>query len=87
MPESSTATLTPAPLASPTALRSAVAWPVWLALGAALLALLLAGLLWQKLSFTHPVSQEPMAFESPIPTDMVELIEALRDDTRQFNAA
>ena len=41
----------------------------------------------EKLSFTHPVSQEPMAFESPIPTDMVELIEALRDDTRQFNAA
>jgi 23S rRNA pseudouridine1911/1915/1917 synthase len=41
----------------------------------------------EKLSFTHPVSQEPMAFESPLPTDMVELIEALRDDTRQFNAA
>lgn len=42
-----------APLAPPTALRSAVAWPVWLALGTALLALLLVGLLWQKLSFTQ----------------------------------
>ncbi len=43
----------PAPLAPPAGLRHAVAWPVWLALGAALLALLLAGLLWQKLSFTQ----------------------------------
>ncbi|MGI9217968.1 MAG: uroporphyrinogen-III C-methyltransferase [Hydrogenophaga sp.] len=42
-----------APLAPPTALRSALAWPVWLALGTALLALLLVGLLWQKLSFTQ----------------------------------
>lgn len=42
-----------APLAPPTALRSAVAWPVWLALGTALLALLMVGLLWQKLSFTQ----------------------------------
>lgn len=44
----------PAPVAPPAAVRPAVvAWPVWLALGAALLALLLAGLLWQKLSFTQ----------------------------------
>lgn len=45
--------LASAPPAPPTAPRSAVAWPVWLALGAALLALLLTGLLWQKLSFTQ----------------------------------
>jgi 23S rRNA pseudouridine1911/1915/1917 synthase len=41
----------------------------------------------EKLSFTHPVTQQPMAFESPLPADMVALIGSLRDDTRQFNAA
>ncbi|WP_310567249.1 uroporphyrinogen-III C-methyltransferase [Hydrogenophaga sp.] len=43
----------PAPVAPPAAVRIALAWPVWLALGAALIALLLVGLLWQKLSFTQ----------------------------------
>lgn len=33
--------------------RRASAWPLWLALGLAALALLMSGLLWQKLSFTQ----------------------------------
>lgn len=41
----------------------------------------------EKLSFVHPVSGETLAFESPLPADMVALIDTLRDDTRQFNAA
>jgi 23S rRNA pseudouridine1911/1915/1917 synthase len=41
----------------------------------------------EKLSFTHPVSGETLSFESPLPADMVALIDTLRDDTRQFNAA
>jgi 23S rRNA pseudouridine1911/1915/1917 synthase len=41
----------------------------------------------EKLSFVHPVSGEPMSFESPLPTDMTALIDTLRDDTRRFNAA
>lgn len=40
----------------------------------------------EKLQFTHPVSGLPLAFESPLPTDMVGLVDALRDDGRQFNA-
>jgi 23S rRNA pseudouridine1911/1915/1917 synthase len=41
----------------------------------------------EKLSFTHPVSGDILSFESPLPADMVALIDTLRDDTRQFNAA
>lgn len=41
----------------------------------------------EKLSFTHPVSGDTLSFESPLPADMVALIDTLRDDTRQFNAA
>lgn len=41
----------------------------------------------EKLSFVHPVSGETLSFESPLPADMVALIDTLRDDTRQFNAA
>lgn len=41
----------------------------------------------EKLSFTHPVSGETLSFESPLPVDMVALIDTLRDDTRQFNTA
>lgn len=41
----------------------------------------------EKLSFTHPVSGETLSFDSPLPADMVALIDTLRDDTRQFNAA
>ena len=41
----------------------------------------------EKLSFVHPVSGETLSFESPLPADMVALIDTLRDDTRQFSAA
>jgi 23S rRNA pseudouridine1911/1915/1917 synthase len=41
----------------------------------------------EKLSFTHPVSGDTLSFESPLPADMVALIDTLRDDTRQFSAA
>jgi 23S rRNA pseudouridine1911/1915/1917 synthase len=41
----------------------------------------------EKLSFTHPVNGDTLSFESPLPADMVALIDTLRDDTRQFNAA
>lgn len=40
----------------------------------------------EKLSFIHPVSGEELGFEAPIPEDMVRLMDALRDDTRLFNA-
>lgn len=40
----------------------------------------------EKLSFIHPVSGEELGFEAPIPEDMVRLMDALREDTRQFNA-
>lgn len=40
----------------------------------------------EKLSFMHPVSQQHLAFESPLPADMTALIDSLRDDGRQFNA-
>lgn len=38
----------------------------------------------ERLAFTHPVSGEPMAFESPVPPDMSQLIEALRKDAREL---
>ena len=41
----------------------------------------------EKLSFVHPVSGDTLSFESPLPPDMIALIEALRDDTRRFHAA
>ncbi len=41
----------------------------------------------EKLSFVHPVSGETLSFESPLPADMVALIDTLRDDTRRFQAA
>ncbi len=41
----------------------------------------------EKLSFVHPVSGETLGFESPLPADMVALIDILRDDTRRFHAA
>lgn len=40
----------------------------------------------EKLSFIHPVSGEELGFEAPIPEDMVRLMDALREDTRLFNA-
>ncbi len=41
----------------------------------------------EKLSFIHPVTGEEQSFEAPLPTDMVGLLRALREDTKQFNAA
>jgi 23S rRNA pseudouridine1911/1915/1917 synthase len=41
----------------------------------------------EKLSFVHPVSGETLSFESPLPADIIALMNTLRDDTRQFNAA
>jgi 23S rRNA pseudouridine1911/1915/1917 synthase len=32
----------------------------------------------QRLSFRHPVSQEPMTFEAPLPDDMARTLTALR---------
>jgi len=36
-----------------------------------------------KIRFTHPVSSEPMSFESPMPRDMTDLMRALRQADRQ----
>ena len=41
----------------------------------------------EKLSFEHPVSGETLSFASPLPADMITLIDTLRDDTRRFSAA
>ncbi len=40
----------------------------------------------EKLSFIHPVGGEELSFEAPVPDDMVRLMDALREDTRLFNA-
>ncbi len=34
------------------------------------------------LGFTHPITQETMRFELPLPADMTQLIQALREDTK-----
>ena len=34
-----------------------------------------------RLAFTHPVTEEEVAFEAPIPADFAELLEVLRDDS------
>jgi len=34
-----------------------------------------------NLAFTHPVTEEEVAFEAPIPADFAELLEVLRDDS------
>ncbi|SHO55230.1 23S rRNA pseudouridine(1911/1915/1917) synthase RluD [Vibrio quintilis] len=38
------------------------------------------------LKFDHPVTGEPMEFHAPVPDDMVEMTEALRDDTNQHGS-
>ncbi|MDF1591666.1 MAG: RluA family pseudouridine synthase [Desulfobacterales bacterium] len=37
----------------------------------------------QCLQFTHPADDRPMSFEAPLPADMAELIEALRNQVKQ----
>jgi 23S rRNA pseudouridine1911/1915/1917 synthase len=36
----------------------------------------------RRLTLTHPVSGEQLSFESPLPTDFVELLAALDEDLR-----
>jgi 23S rRNA pseudouridine1911/1915/1917 synthase len=38
----------------------------------------------EKLEFVHPVSGQPMTFQSPVPADMQALVAVLRDDTAAF---
>lgn len=52
-PAAETVASAPAPLASAGTVRRPAQWPIWLALAAAVLSLVMAGLLWQKLGFTQ----------------------------------
>jgi 23S rRNA pseudouridine1911/1915/1917 synthase len=38
----------------------------------------------EKLEFVHPVSGQPMTFQSPVPADMQALVAVLREDTAAF---
>jgi 23S rRNA pseudouridine1911/1915/1917 synthase len=38
------------------------------------------------LKFDHPVTGEPLEFHAPVPDDMVEITEALREDTNQHGS-
>ncbi len=38
----------------------------------------------EKLEFVHPVSGQPMTFQSPVPADIQALVAVLRDDTAAF---
>ena len=39
----------------------------------------------ETLEFTHPVSGEPVSVTAPVPADLVELLRALREDTRAWD--
>jgi 23S rRNA pseudouridine1911/1915/1917 synthase len=39
-----------------------------------------------RLGFPQPVSGQPLEFEAPLPADMQDLLEALREDARQAGA-
>lgn len=40
-----------------------------------------------RIAFRHPVSEEPLHFQSPLPADFVELLQALADDADDCNIA